>query len=73
MRFLERILEEYLGHGGGEVELGWGGGFLTGDPFTGFYWKLGSYASAGLQPGAADPVRCAHNPPPYHFSAFFAA
>ena len=39
-----------------DAELDWGG-FLAGDPFTGFYWQVRLIRlAAGLQPGAADPV-----------------
>ena len=59
--FFDPIFDQIFGEKtvtvAGNAELGWGGGFLAGDPFTGFYWQVRSVRlAAGLQPGAADPV-----------------
>ena len=43
-RILERILEESVDPGSVDPGLSRGGGFLPGDPFSGFYWRHGSYA-----------------------------
>ena len=55
--FLEWILGESAVPGSIDPGLGWGGGFLAGDPFTGFYWQVRLIRlAAGFQPGAADPL-----------------
>ena len=57
--FFDPIFEQIFGEKAVTVAakpgLGWGGGFLAGDPFTGFYWQVRLVRlAAGFQPGAAD-------------------